>query len=118
MTFPKLKTNAVAQYPAARALQFRTQILRFLDGNEQRYADSGGALHRWVVRLSELDEHELSEMDMFFCVNQGQYGTFAFTDPWDGTEYANCSFADDQLDLLSTQPVRCQTTLTVVENRT
>ena len=116
-TFPKLKTNAVAQYPATRAIQFRTLILRFLDGNEQRYADTSGALHKWVIRLNELDEGELAEVDAFFVTNEGQYGNFTFVDPWDGTPYTNCSFAGDQLDLVSTQPMRSQTSVTIVENR-
>jgi hypothetical protein len=38
-TFPKLKTNAVAQYPASKTARYQNQALRFLDGTEQRYRD-------------------------------------------------------------------------------
>ena len=116
-TFPQLKTKAVAQYPAVRALSYQNQILRFLDGNEQRYRDAKSELHRWSIRLAELDEGELAELDGFFANNQGRFGSFTFTDPWDGTPYTNCSLAADQLDLTSVAPMRGTTSVTVVENR-
>ncbi len=37
--FPKLKTGAVLQYPAAKRLECLTQVTRFLDGSEQRFRD-------------------------------------------------------------------------------
>ena len=116
-TFPKLKTNAVAQYPATRSLRFRNQSLRFVDGVEQRYRDSAGPLHRWEIRLDALDEGEMAALEQFFAVNQGCFETFAFTDPWDGTEYANCSLASDELDLTAMAEMRGRTSLTVIENR-
>ena len=115
--FPKLKTNAVAQYPATRTFQFRNQALRFVDGTEQRYRDAAGALHRWEIRLAELDEGEMAALENFFTGNRGRYASFAFTDPWDGTVYANCSLASDDMDLTSLGEMRGQTALTVVENR-
>jgi hypothetical protein len=116
-TFPILKTKAVAQYPASKMIQFQNQVLRFLDGVEQRYRDSAGPLHRWVIQLEELDEGEMAALEAFFATNQGRYASFAFTDPWDGTEYANCSVQIDELDLLSVEEMRGRTSLTVVENR-
>jgi len=116
-TFPKLKTNAVAQYPAGRALRYQNQVVRFLDGADQRYRDASGPLHHWIIRLDELDEGELAEVEGFFLSNQGQFGSFVFVDPWDGTSYANCSLASDRLDLTAVAEMRGQTSLTVVENR-
>ena len=117
-SFPQLKTGAVAQYPATRVVQFQTQILRFLDGNEQRYRDGSGPLHRWVIKLNLLDEGEMAALDAFFAANQGEFGSFTFTDPWDGTQYPNCSLGADLLDLRFVGELRGQTSLTVVENRT
>lgn len=117
-TFPQLKTGAVAQYPATRSLVFQNQTVRFLDGSEQRYRDSAGPLHQWVIRLSELDEGEMTAFEQFFEANQGRLGSFAFTDPWDGTQYANCSLASDALVLSSFAEMRGKTSLTVLENRT
>jgi len=116
-TFPTLKTKAVAQYPASKVIQFQNQVLRFVDGAEQRYRDSAGPLHRWVIRLDELDEAEMAALEAFFASNEGRFASFAFTDPWDGTQHANCSVQTDDLDLVSVQEMRGRTSLTVVENR-
>jgi hypothetical protein len=116
-TFPNLKTSAVAQYPATKALRFQNQALRFLDGTEQRYRDAAGPLHRWQISLSQLDEGEMAALDAFFAANQGAFGSFAFTDPWDGTVYPNCSLASDELDARSVAEMSGATSLTVMENR-
>jgi hypothetical protein len=116
-TFPTLKTNAVAQYPASKATRYQNQTLRFLDGTEQRYRDSAGPLHRWTVKLNDLDEGEMAAMEQFFADELGQFGSFAFTDPWDGTIYPNCSLASDEMDLAWQAEMRGATSLTVVENR-
>ena len=96
-SFPALKTGAVAQYPSDRARRFSTQVLRFLDGSEQRFPGFGAPLKRWLIRLELLDEAELAGLEDFFVEQGGQAGTFAFTDPWDGTVYANCSFESDTM---------------------
>ncbi len=95
--FPALKTGAVAQYPLDRTRRFSTQVLRFLDGSEQRFAGFGAPLKRWLIRLELLDEAELASLEEFFVEQSGQAGTFAFTDPWDGTVHASCSFEDDTM---------------------
>lgn len=115
--FPKLKTSAVAQYPATKGLIFQNTVLRFVDGIEQRYRDSAGPLHRWEIRLNELDEWEIAAIDGFFWSNQGRLGSFSFTDPWDGTTYTNCSLASDEMDLTSLGEMSGKTALTVIENR-
>ena len=115
--FPNLKTSAVAQYPAARSIRFQNQALRFVDGTEQRYRDSAGPLHRWRIRLDNLDEGELAALELFFTSNLGHFGTFAFTDPWDGSTYPNCSIEADGLDLSMIAEMNGSTTITVVENR-
>src|ERR1039457_3178188 len=97
--FPTLKTGAVMQYPAKRTLQFNTDAIRFLDGTEQRFRDNPSVLHRWTIQLDLLDESELAALDQFFISNQGRFGSFSFTAPWDGTVYPNCSLAGDTYGL-------------------
>jgi len=116
-SFPTLKTSAVTQYPATKAVRFQNQIVRFVDGSEQRYRDSAGQLHQWVIRLSELDETEMALLEQFFESNQGSFGSFSFTDPWDNQTYTDCSFAADAMDLTSADEMRGATTLMVRENR-
>lgn len=115
--FPTLKTGAVMQYPAKRALQFRTDILRFLDGTEQRLRDNPAILHEWTIQLDLLDEAELAMLDQFFVTNQGHFGSFSFTDPWDGTVYPNCSLKGDSFTFQLGGEMRGKTTVTVCENR-
>jgi len=117
LTFPKLKTNAVAQYPAQRTDWYRNQTLRFLDGNTQRYRDCAGPLHRWKIQLNRLDEGEMAAMGQFFADCEGRYASFAFTDPWSGTVYPNCSLSNDELDLSWQAELSGGTLLTVTENR-
>src|ERR1700687_5294457 len=115
-TFPKLKTNAIAQYPLGRRERFRNETVRFVDGSEQRYRDSGGVRMEWDIQLSQLDEGELAAVEEFFLAGQGAFGSFSFTDPWDGTIYDNCSVAADTLALLTAGEMHGTTKLTVVQN--
>ena len=115
--FPQLKTGAVAQYPATRTFRFQNQVLRFLDGTDQRYRDAAGPLHAWEIRLDQLDETEMAAVEAFFVANQGSYGSFSFTDPWDGHVYTNCSLASDELDLTSVAEMRGRVSLKITENR-
>ncbi len=116
-TFPKLKTDAVVQYPATRRVRFQNASLRFLEGTEQRYRDCGGALRRWDIALSQLDEGEIAALEEFFAANQGATGNFAFTDPWDGQVYGNCSLASDEVRLSASGEMNWAASLTVVQNR-
>ena len=115
-TFPKLKTGAIAQYPMARSEQYQNQTVRFVDGSEQRYRDSSGARLAWQIELSELDEGELASIEEFFLSNQGAFGSFSFTDPWDGHVYDNCSMSAGSLALLTSGEMRGSTKLAVVKN--
>ena len=116
-SFPTLHTSAIAQYPVTRNVCFQNQALRFVDGSQQRYRDSSGPLHRWVIQLDQLDENEMAALEQFFSENQGYYGNFAFTDPWDGAEYPTCSFASDELELDTLAELKGRTSFTIQENR-
>src|SRR5579864_9197932 len=115
--FPALKTGAVAQYPSDRARRFSTQVLRFLDGSEQRFAGFGAPLKRWLIRLELLDEAELATLEDFFVEQAGQAGTFSFTDPWDGTVHANCSFETGAMTASYNGPNDGVASVVVKENR-
>jgi hypothetical protein len=114
--FPRLKTGAVLQYPAEREIAYSTQVFRFVDGSEQRCRERGNARRRWIIRLDELDESELAEIEEFFVAQQGRVGEFAFTDPWDGHQYLSCSIEQDELTLSFVEANRGQTILVIREN--
>ena len=115
--FPILKTGAVAQYPASKTARYQNQALRFVDGTEQRYRDCCGPLRRWEIRLSQLDESEMAALEEFFTASQGAYGSFPFTDPFDGATYPDCSLEAGALGLRAVEEMSSTTSLTVVENR-
>jgi phage-related protein len=115
--FPTLKTGAVLQYPAQKEVQFSTTVLRFIDGSEQRFRNYQTPLHRWMIRLELLDESELHQLREFFRTQGGAAGSFAFTDPWDGTNYANCSIEDGAMMEALSDESNGKTSLTVRENR-
>jgi hypothetical protein len=115
-TFPTLKTGAVMQYPGQRGAGFSTTALQFVDGSEQRFCNYQAALHRWVIQLSLLDQSELQEFQEFFREIAGPAGDFAFTDPWDGTNYPSCSLASDTMTAVLAGEWNGETSLTVLEN--
>ena len=115
--FPTLKTGAVLQYPAQKALRFSTQVLRFLDGSEQRLRDYSGPLRRWTIQLDLLDETELHALREFLRTQSGAAGTFSFTDPWDGTIYSTCSLENDEIQEELQDELRGKTAMIVRQNR-
>ena len=116
-SFPTLKTGAVAQYPANRTRQFSTQVIRFVDGSEQRFPGYPAPLRKWSITLDLLDESELTTLEQFFEAQNGRAQPFSFTDPWDGTVYANCSFDSDTLALQFAGEARGKTSVVVKEKR-
>lgn len=114
--FPTLKTGAVLQYPAGKRLECATRVTRFLDGSEQRFRDFAAPVQYWAVRLDLLTEQEMRQVQDFHEAQQGRYGSFSFVDPWDGAEYANCSFAIDLLTLEYQEEARGQLSLVIRNN--
>ncbi len=115
-TFPPLRTAALAQYPFDRAASFAVEALEFLDFSRQAYRDSAAAKNRWVVSLDALDESEIAALKDFFEQQKGRWGTFAFTDPWDGSVHSTCSFSEDRFPQKQAGEGRHQTSLTIYEH--
>ena len=115
--FPVLKTGAVTQYPLGRALDFRTRVLRFIDGSEQRFRGSPAGLRRWTIRLDLLNEDEMAAVAQFFELQRGRSGTFRFVDPHDGREYPACRFDQDECEIQHSGEGRAGTVLAIKEER-
>jgi hypothetical protein len=117
MQFPKLRTGVVAQYPSVRHIAFRTNISRFLDGTAQRFRDAKGPVHRWVIQMSQITAEEMADIEEFFESAQGRFGSFSFTDPWDGTEHPDCSLDTDSTTAHAAEEWRWVSQLIVRNNR-
>lgn len=113
MTFPVLKTAAVAQYPLGHGLRFSTLAVPFLDGSRQNFRLYGGGLRRWTVRLDLLDEQELGEL-IGFAEAQGG-APFAYVDPLTGTTAARCVISGDKFAAAMTGELDGQAQLVIEE---
>jgi len=117
-TFPALKTGAVMQYPAPRAVKFSTLVLQFVDGSEQRFRGYAAPVHRWAIQLNLLDQSELQTLQEFFRGLDGAAQNFAFTDPANGTNYPSCRLESDSMAAAVAAEWNGQTSLTILENGT
>ena len=89
-TFPVLSSGAVAQYPTALVAGQAAQVIRFLDGSNQRYLTQGRMLRSWEIRLDLLNESEIQQLETFFALLEGDYSPFVFPDPFTGTSVVDC----------------------------
>jgi hypothetical protein len=113
MTFPTLKTGAVAQYPLDRGVRFSTQSVRFLDGTQQKFRLYGQGLRRWSIDLNLLDEQELGALIDFVEVEGS--GIFSFVDPISGDTAAQCVIASEQFDAVMNGELRGAASIVVEE---
>src|SRR5689334_17144142 len=95
--FPLLQTGSVTQYPAYSANSENISVVRFLDGTDQRWRSQGRPLRKWHVNLQLLTDAEMSAIESFFRQVEGEYTSFAFTDPISGIAVPNCRIADPSL---------------------
>jgi Conserved hypothetical protein 2217 (DUF2460) len=115
--FPKLKSGAIAQYPAGRRTVYSTWVGQFAGGGEQRFREYPGALRRWLIDLRMLSAREVFALRMFFAGEQGRAGMFSFEDPWDGTVYENCSFESDEHEVRWEGEEMGRTRIVIRQNR-
>jgi hypothetical protein len=114
-TFPFLKSGALAQHPVARSVARRTKVIEFIDGQEQRFRLTGRDRHRWVIDLAALTDEETETLRQFFSEVEGPAGTFTFVDPLSGTEYSNCRFGHESLEINTSQPGQSRVTIIIRE---
>jgi hypothetical protein len=114
-TFPLLKSGAVSQYPTTVTQAQPVQVIRFVDGTDQRFLSQGSIRREWQIDLTQLDEAEIYALEQFFVEQQGIYSTFSFPDPISGTNVPNCRFATSQLVTGYLGPDLSSTALQIIE---
>ncbi|MGA7411698.1 MAG: hypothetical protein WBW33_14560 [Bryobacteraceae bacterium] len=114
-TFPALSSGAIAQYPMPAYVARTTQVVRFLDGSDQRCIVRARPVRWWVVKLSLLNDVELALLEGFFTEEQGGFGLFDFPDPFSGQTITNCRLATSALETLYEGPDQGSTELTIME---
>ena len=114
--FPLLKTGAVAQDGSLTAVTFGTRVVRFADGDEQRFRLRRGPSRRWMIRLELLTDEEAAAIASFLDARQGRHGRFSFFDPWDELEYPDCSLESDSQLLDLREHARAAATIWIQQN--
>lgn len=97
MKFPLLSSGAVAQYGSPVGFVWPAQVIRFIDGADQRFLAGGRVLRRWLIDLRLLNESEIASVEAFFSAMGGEYSTFSFPDPISGTSVPNCRIGAPEL---------------------
>jgi hypothetical protein len=114
--FPTLKTGAVAQDRSVTSVRFGTYIVRFADGSEQRFRERRGPGRRWMIRLDQLTDDETASLAAFLEARQGRHGSFSFFDPWDETEFPDCSLESDIHEFDLREHARAGVTIWIRQN--
>ncbi len=96
--FPTLNSGAVCQFPTVFGSSVSVQILRFLDGSDQRFPLRTGVQRRWQIRLDLLTNSEGSKIEQFFVSQAGIFASFDFPDPISGALVPNCRFGNPVLE--------------------
>ena len=97
MEFPLLSSGAVTQYGSLIGFVWPAQVIRFVDGTDQRFLACGNVFRRWAIDLRLLNESEVASMEEFFNNALGEYSTFTFPDPISGTNVPNCRIGAPEL---------------------
>jgi hypothetical protein len=97
MDFPKLSSGAVAQYGSPMGSVWSAQIIRFLDGSDQRFLSSDRPFRRWLIDLRLLNESEVAAIEAFFNASSGEFSSFTFPDPMSGLGVPNCRIGSPEL---------------------
>src|SRR5450432_2998324 len=97
MQFPTLSSGAVTQYGSPIGFVWPAQVVRFVDGADQRFLACGRVFRRWLINLHLLNESEVAAMESFFTAMEGEYSLFTFPDPFSGSSVPNCRIAAPEL---------------------
>jgi hypothetical protein len=97
MDFPILNSGAVTQYGSPIGFAWPAQVIRFMDGTDQRFLACGNVLRRWSIDLRLLNESEIAAVEAFFSGMSGEYSIFDFPDPISGADVPNCRIGAPEL---------------------
>ena len=114
-TFPRLTSGAISQYPTQIVNQQAVQVLRYIDGSDQRFLNQGRQFRRWQIRLNLLSEAEMYALENFFEDQIGDYSIFTFIDPFSNLVVPNCVLGNPSIVSEFLERGQCATSLWVVE---
>lgn len=112
-SFPTLASGVLARYPFSRSVAFDTEVVRFLNDHEQRWANHR-ALNGFDLQYDLLKAADLATLRTFFETQKGQLdSTWSIT--FDGTTYDNMAFTHDDFAATESSPKRWSVRLRCVQ---
>jgi hypothetical protein len=81
LTFPQLRSGAVAQLPLQRAENYRTLKNALADGSVIQMSDASFARVGWTLKFTDLTADEVQALQSLFQSAAGRLNTFTFLDP-------------------------------------
>lgn len=96
-TFPTLSFGQVCQYPVTKTLVIPSDVARWSNDTERRYA-TGGSYYEWELSYDKLSSADMNALATFFNARKGGLDT-TWDFPFDGTTYHNCYFLQDSFQV-------------------
>jgi hypothetical protein len=105
--YPTLSAGVSLMLPWNQGDNYQTDVNDSPSGMRYAYPWFGGGLasfptrglRQWQLSYPMLQDSDLALIEQFFIGVNGQTQSFSFTDPDDGTTYANCRFGQDDLTI-------------------
>lgn len=110
---PSLQSGSTVQYPFVTSLRYSTGIIRFVDGSEQRFSQTGDAQRTWTVALRDLNPSETEAVAAFVESSDNQ--AFTFHDPVTGEVHSQCRLFVEPVAVEYADEQRAHLSLTIVE---
>jgi len=80
--FPQLSTGAMSCFPLMRSRRTRKVMNELWDGRRMVHVSGEPEVVEWELRFEGLSDEERAAVEEIFEACDGQWGTFAFLDPW------------------------------------
>lgn len=107
--FPALRSGVVGMYPATLGAAFKTEVVRFVNDSEQRWATWPG-LGDFELVFTDVNGYDLSTLLDFFRSVKGQFDA-TWTLTMNGQTWNNCCFLQDDFTFNEVKPERYSVTL-------
>lgn len=99
-TLPTLSNGTLCVYPLEEEIEYRTKVLQFGGGKQQRFPQIKRA-KRWTIQYRGISRVDALALESFFINGKGMFAT-DHTLVIDGVTYNNCRLLLDELAMRET----------------
>lgn len=113
--FPTITSGRVERLPFTRAKTYRTKVLQFANGSEQRWAQPAGP-QKFSLNFNGVSTPDKDTVRAFFVSCKGAYdATWSLT--VDGVQYDYCAFDQDDFTATQAENLKWSFSLKIVQTR-